>query len=80
MRKKGVPNNKPRTWETKSARSKNHALAAFRKVKKAEKVAKQAEIDRYNNLCGEVVITKIAPTMPHLLEARLERQAKRARP
>lgn len=80
MRKKGVPNNKPKTWETKSARSKNYALAAFRKVKKAEKQKKILEQDRFNNLCGEVTITKIAPTMPHLLEARLERQAKRARP
>ncbi len=79
MRKKGVPNKKPKTWETSSARRKNHALAAFRKVKKAEKEKKILEQDRFNNLCGEVTITKIAPTMSHLLEARLERQAKKAR-
>jgi hypothetical protein len=35
-------------------------------------------MDEYNSLCGEVTITKIEPTMSHLLEARLERQTKRA--
>jgi hypothetical protein len=38
---------------------KNHALAAFRKVKRAEKLKKIRELDRYNNLCGPVTITKI---------------------
>jgi hypothetical protein len=38
---------------------KNHALAAFRKVKRAEKLKKVQELERYNNLCGPVTITKI---------------------
>ena len=38
---------------------KNYALAAFRKVKRAEKLKKIQELDRYNNLCGPVTITKV---------------------
>jgi hypothetical protein len=38
---------------------KNHALAAYRKVKRAEKLKKLKELEEYNNLCGPVTITKI---------------------
>jgi hypothetical protein len=38
---------------------KNYALAAYRKVKRAEKLKKIKELERYNNLCGPVTITKI---------------------
>lgn len=75
----GAKQRKPKKWvDTKKGRDPNYALAAFRKVKKAQKAKKVADMDEYNSLCGEVTITKIEPTMSHLLEARLERQTKRA--
>jgi hypothetical protein len=40
-------------------RDKNHALASFRKWKKIEKAKKQADLDRYNELCGPVTVTYI---------------------
>jgi len=40
-------------------RNKNYALASFRKWKKAEKLKKTADLDRYNSLCGPVTITYI---------------------
>lgn len=57
----GSSQRKPKKWEdTKRGRDKNHALAAFRKWKKIEKAKKQAETDRYNNLCGPVTVTYIS--------------------
>jgi hypothetical protein len=38
---------------------KNYALATYRKAKRAEKLKKIKELDRYNSLCGPVTITKI---------------------
>jgi hypothetical protein len=38
---------------------KNYALSAYRKVKRAEKLKKIKELERYNNLCGPVTITNI---------------------
>jgi hypothetical protein len=32
-------------------------IASWRKWKKQEAAAKQAEIDRFNNLCGPVTVT-----------------------
>lgn len=54
----GSNQRKPRKWKG-NGRDKNHALAAFRKYKKIEKAKKQADIDRYNELCGPVTVTYI---------------------
>jgi len=78
MKSVGDKQRKPKKWEDPHGRDLNHALKAFRKVKKAEKAKKLAEAERFNSLCGEVTVTKIEPTMPHLLEARREREIKRS--
>jgi hypothetical protein len=44
----------------KDRKKANHSLRTFRKWKKNEAAKKQAEIDRYNNLCGPVTITYIS--------------------
>lgn len=75
----GATQRKPKQWEDSNhGRNKNHALAAFRKVKRAEKAKKLKAQNEYDSLCGEVVITKIEPTMSHLLEDRLARHGRRA--
>jgi hypothetical protein len=45
----------------KKGRDKNHMIASWRKWKNQEKLAKQAELDRFNNLCGPVTITYKTP-------------------
>ena len=74
----GAKQRKPRQWrDSKHGKDPNYALTTFRKVKKMEKAKKLAEAERFNSLCGEVVVTKIEPTMAHMLEARIERQSRR---
>jgi len=43
--------------ETPRRREKNHALAAFRKVKRAEKRQKSKFQEYYESMCGPVTIT-----------------------
>lgn len=75
----GASQRKPKKWiNTKSGRDPNYALATFRKVKRAERAKKVADQSEYDSLCSEVVVTKIEPTMSHLLEDRLARQGRRA--
>ena len=75
----GASQRKPKKWiDTKKGRDPNYALAAFRKVKRAEKAKKLAAQSEYDSLCSEVVVTKIEATMSHLLEDRLARQGRRA--
>jgi hypothetical protein len=54
MKPVGATQRKP-----KSGQSKNPALASWRKWKNIEKAKKQAEVDRYNSLCGPVTVTYI---------------------
>ena len=54
MKPVGATQRKPKTGFVDS---KNPALASWRKWKKIEEAKKQAEIDRYNNLCGPVTVT-----------------------
>jgi len=78
MKSVGDKQRKPKMWADSHGRDINYAVQTFRKAKKAEKAKKLAEAERFNSLCGEVTVTKIEPTMPHLLEARREREIKRS--
>jgi len=78
MKSIGDKQRKPKMWADSHGRDINYALRTFRKAKKAEKAQKLAEQERFNSLCSEVVVTKIEPTMSHLLNDRLERQKKRS--
>lgn len=78
MKSVGDVQRKPKKWADGHGRDVNYAVQTYRKAKKAEKEKKMAESDRFNSLCSEVVVTKIEPTMSHLLEARLERQNKKS--
>ena len=49
----GSKQRKPRDGK----RDKNHALAAFRKVKRAEKRKKSQFQEYYDSMCGPVTIT-----------------------
>jgi len=49
----GAKQRKPRS----GGREKNHALAAFRKVKRAEKRKKSKFQEYYESMCGPVTIT-----------------------
>ena len=51
----GSKQRKPRDGK----RDKNHALAAFRKVKRAEKRKKSQFQEYYESMCGPVTITYI---------------------
>ena len=54
----GAAQRKPKKWgNTRAGRDPNYMLASWRKWKKQEAAAKQAELDRFNNLCGPVTIT-----------------------
>ena len=54
----GATQRKGKKWtDTKKGRDKNYMIASWRKWKKKEAAAKQAEIDRFNNLCGPVTVT-----------------------
>ncbi len=54
----GAAQRKPKKWgNTRAARDPNYMLASWRKWKKQEAAVKQAELDRFNNLCGPVTIT-----------------------
>lgn len=56
MKPVGAKQRKPKTGFVDS---KNPALASWRKWKNIEKAKRQAEVDRYNSLCGPVTITYI---------------------
>jgi hypothetical protein len=49
----GAKQRKPRS----GGRDRNHALAAFRKVKRAEKRKKSQFQEYYESMCGPVTIT-----------------------
>ena len=53
----GTKQRKPKNWETANGRDRNHALAAFRKVKRAEKRKKSQFQEYYESMCGPVTIT-----------------------
>jgi hypothetical protein len=53
MKPVGAKQRKPRDGK----RDKNHALAAFRKVKRAEKRKKSQFQEYYESMCGPVTIT-----------------------
>jgi len=54
----GAKQYKDKKWtDSKKGGDKNYMIASWRKWKNQEKVAKQAEIDRFNNLCGPVTVT-----------------------
>lgn len=56
----GSTQRKGKKWNDRRGYDKNYMIASWRKWKKQEAAAKQAEIDRYNNLCGPVTITYIS--------------------
>ena len=53
----GAAQRKPKKWTDRRGRDKNHALAAFRKVKRAEKRKKSQFQEYYDSMCGPVTIT-----------------------
>ena len=53
----GAAQRKPKKWTDPRGRDKNHALAAFRKVKRAEKRKKSQFQEYYDSMCGPVTIT-----------------------
>lgn len=57
MKPVGAKQRKPKRGFVET---KNPALASWRKWKNIEKARKQAEVDRYNSLCGEVTISYVS--------------------